>query len=153
MYHFFKITISLTILLFAGTIVIGQAVKQDNLQQQKMNFFNEKLQLTAAESAKFWPVYKDYQNRRDKIIRDRNNLLSYFEANKKNMSEQEASESIKKFLSFQREETSLIESYTVKFQEFLPVKKVMMIYIVELEFKKWLLTNLRQNKAPAVPRN
>lgn len=144
------------LLLISGTGLLAQvrsAGRSDNLQQQKTAFFNEKLQLTPVESAKFWPVYNDYQNRRDKITKDRNTLLQYFEANKVNMSETEANEIIGKYLSFQQEETRLLESYTAKFREFLPAKKVMRIFIVELEFKKWLLENLRQNKAQTLPRN
>jgi hypothetical protein len=111
------------------------------------------LQLSAAESAKFWPVYTDYQNRRDKITRDRNTLMQYFEMNKANLSESEATESIAKYVAFQQEETRLLETYTRKFQEFLPSKKVLRIYLVELEFKKWLLENLRQNKVQSTTRN
>lgn len=143
-------------LLTAGYGVQAQTSgreKQDNLQQQKVTFFNEKLQLTPAESAKFWPVYNDYQNRRDKVTRDRNTLLKYFESNRNNLTEAEASSLIEKYLAFQLEETQLLENYTRKFQEILPARKVMRIYSVELEFKKWLLENLRQNKPPIQPRN
>ncbi len=143
-------------LLVTGYSIQAQPDKterQDNLQQQKVVFFNEKLQLTPAESGKFWPVYNDYQNRRDKVARDRNTLMKYFESNMNNMTEAEASQLIGKYMTFQREETQLLETYTKKFQEFLPAKKVMEIYTVELEFKKWLLENLRQNKIPAQPRN
>ncbi len=144
------------LVLISGTGLQAQvrsAGRSDNLQQQKTAFFNEKLQLTPVESAKFWPVYNDYQNRRDKITKDRNTLLQYYEANKVNMSETEAREIIEKYIVFQQEETRLLESYTAKFREFLPAKKVMRIFIVELEFKKWLLENLRQNKAQTMPRN
>ena len=143
-------------LLIPGLTLPGQTKRaeiQNNLQQQKVTFFNENLQLTPAESARFWPIYNDYQNRRDKITRDRNNLLRYFELNKGNMTESEASEAIGKYVAFQQEETRLLETFTGKFKEFLPDKKVMRIYIVELEFKKWLLENLRQNKVQAAPRN
>jgi hypothetical protein len=145
-------------LLFGCPVLImqgqtRQAEKQENLQQQKVSFFTENLQLTSAESAKFWPVYNDYQNRREKITRDRNTVLKYFESNKANMTEDEAGELIKKFMSLQQDETELMESYTKKFQEFLPAKKVMRIYLAELEFKKWLLQNLRQNKTTLPPRN
>ena len=129
-----------------------QVEKQENLQQQKINFFTENLQLTSGEAAKFWPVYNDYQNRRDKITRDRNTLLDYFESNRNNLTETEAGELIAKYLTFQQEETRLLEVYTKKFAEFLPAQKVMQIYIVEMEFKKWLLQNLRQNKTSVSPR-
>lgn len=131
---------------------VRPAERQESLQQQKVAFFTENLQLTPAESARYWPVYNDYQNRRDKITRDRNTLLKYFESNKNNLTESEATELIVKYLAFQKEETQLLETYTQKFQEFLPANKVMRIYIVELDFKKWLLENLRQNKAQVEPR-
>ncbi len=69
------------------------------------------------------------------------------------MTEDEASELIVKYKAFQQEETRLLEAYTKKFQEVLPAKKVMQIFTLELEFKKWLLENLRQNKVQAVPKN
>ena len=47
-----------------------------------------------------------------------------------NMTEAEAGELIAKYIAFQQEETTLLESYTKKFREFLPAKKVMLIYIV-----------------------
>lgn len=131
----------------------NKSERQENLQQQKMAFFNEKLQLTQAESSKFWPYYNDYQNRRDKVTRDRNTLLQYFEANKTNMTGDEASELIIRYKAFQLEETRLLEAYTKKFLEVLPAKKVMQIFTLELEFKKWLLENLRQNKVQTVPKN
>jgi hypothetical protein len=143
-------------LLNPGLTLLGQTKRAkifDNLQQQKVIFFNETLQLTPAESARFWPIYNDYQNRRDKITRDRNNLLRYFELNKGNMTEVEVGEEIDRYIAFQQEETRLLETFTGKFKEFLPDKKVMRIFIVELEFKKWLLENLRQNKLHVVPRN
>lgn len=131
----------------------ANTARQESLQQQKTAFFNQKLQLTPTESAKFWPVYNDFQNRRDKIARDRNNLLQYYETNKANMSEKEAGEAIQKYLQYQADETRLLETYTAKFREFLPPKKVMQLFNVELEFKKWLLENLRQNKHQLPARN
>jgi hypothetical protein len=153
LYITFLLLVDMVIADFNLQAQTKMAGKPDNLQQQKIAFFNEKLQLTPVESAKFWPVYNDYQNRRDRIIHDRTTLMQYFESNKTNMAESEAGELIAKYLTFQHEETNLLESYTRKFQEFLPAKKVMKIYIVELDFKKWLLENLRQNKIQSVPRN
>jgi len=141
--------------LFPATSLHAQstrAERQDNIQQQKIAFFTENLRLTPAESSRFWPVYNDYQNRREKITNDRNSLLKYFESNRNNLSETEVNDMIAKYIAFQLDETRLLESYTKKFQEFLPANKVMQIYIVELEFKKWLLQNLRQNKTTLTPR-
>ena len=140
-------------LISDNTLVAQVRSTTSVLQQQKIRFFNQNLQLTAEESDRFWPVYNDYQNRRDKITADRNNLLEYFQANNRNMSAAEANDAINRYLSYQQQETELLETYTKRFREFLPVKKVMQIYIVELEFKKWLLENLRENRVQTAPRN
>lgn len=153
-------TIQISFLLFMASIFQGLFVsaqtrpseKQETLQQQKMKFFNENLQLTTAESARFWPIYNDYQNRRDKLTRDRNTMMQYYEVNMPNMTEAEATELINKYLAYHEEEAKLLEAYTGKFLEILPARKVMKIYLVELDFKKWLLENLRQNKAQTRPK-
>ena len=154
-----KIHLSLFLILpilFPGLLLQAQTRRaeiKENIQQQKISFFTENLQLTSAESTHFWPVYNDYQNRRDKITRDRNTLLKYYDSNKNNMTEDEAGEIIAKYIAFQQDETALLESFTKKFQEFLPAKKVIRIFVAELDFKKWLLQNLRQNKGSVSPRN
>jgi hypothetical protein len=148
MRNFYLSILPALLFIFIAVPAAGQTVREraDRLQQEKMSFFNEKLQLTKAESEKFWPVYNDYQNRRDKITRDRNNLLIYFDSNKDNLSENETHELINKYIAFQKDETMLLETYTKRFMEFLPAQKVMRIFLVELEFKKWLLDQLRENR-------
>jgi len=138
----------------SGLSAAAQGKPVENLQQQKMRFFNERLQLTPAESKNFWPVYNDYQNRRDKITAERNTLLAYFTSNSNNMTATEADDAINKFLAYQQQENDLLQSYTKRFLEFMPAKKVMRIFIVENQFKKWLLENLRDNRSiVSVPRN
>lgn len=144
---------ALFLILHQGLAVAQNRTAESLLQQQKVRFFNEHLQLSASESAKFWPIYNDYQNRRDKITADRNNLLSYFQANNANMTDAEAAEAVNRFVLYQQQETELLSSYTKRFREFLAPAKVMRIYIVENEFKKWLLENLRENRVQTLPRN
>jgi len=139
------------VILSVISVLNGLSLKAQNrpveiLQQRKVRFFNERLQLTPAESKSFWPVYNDYQNRRDKITADRNNLLSYFTSNSGNLTAAEASDAINKYLLYQQQENDLLHTYTKRFLEFMPPNKVMKIFIVENEFKKWLLENLRNNR-------
>ncbi len=146
--------LAMCIMLICGSTLLAQIrTAESRLEQEKIRYFNQHLQLTASESEKFWPVYNDYQNRRNKITADRNNLMNYFQSNYRNMTTAEASDAINKYLAYQRQETELLEAYTKRFREFLSEKKVMQIYVVELEFRKWLLENLRENRLQATPRN
>lgn len=115
------------------------------LQQQKVRFFNERLQLTPVESKAFWPVYNDFQNRRDKVTADRTLLMNYFANNNRNMTQAEVSDAINKYLQLQQQENDLLHDYTARFLEFLPPVKVMHIFIVENDFKRRLLETLRDN--------
>ena len=143
----------LFVIMHHSPVLSQNRTAESLLQQQKINFFNEHLQLSAAESAKFWPIYNDYQNRRDKITADRNNLLSYFQANSANMTAAEANQAVNRFVEYQQQETELLVTYTKRFREFLAPGKVMRIFIVENDFKKWLLENLRENRVQTTPRN
>jgi len=146
--------LSVMILLMHHSLTLAQNRTAESwAQEQKVRFFNENLQLTAAESAKFWPIYNDYQNRRDKITADRNNLVAYFQANSANMTAAEANETVNRFILYQQQETELLVTYTKRFREFLAPDKVIRIYIVENEFKKWLLENLRENRTQTTPRD
>ncbi len=134
----------IVLLLITGiSSVSGLAQQRDvmaKIQAKKRAFFNEKLQLTPRESEQFWPVYNDYSNRKSLINRQRNSLMAYYVQNEKNLNDKEMTETLEKLLAFQREETALMESYTSKFREFLPDSKVIKIYVTEMQFKRFLLT-------------
>lgn len=130
----------------SGDMLAQKQDKIDKIDAEKVAFFNRELALTQAESDKFWPVYNDFSNRKDKINRDRKVLFQYISENKDYMTDAEVQESLAKFLSFQVQESTLIETFNKKFLEILPPKKVMMIYITENQFKVYILKQIRDNK-------
>jgi len=130
----------------SGDILAQKQDKIDKIDAEKVAFFNRELALTKAESDKFWLVYNDFSNRKDKINRDRKVLFQYISENKDYMTDAEVQESLAKFLSFQVQESTLIETFNKKFLEILPAKKVMMIYITENQFKVYILKQIRDNK-------
>jgi len=117
----------------------GKVEKLKQLQKQKINYFNERLNLSNQEAKKFWPVYNDYQNRRNLIAQERRSTTTYFLKNSENMSEEEISELLEKYINYEQRETKLLEVYTNKFREFLPEKKVIKVFILEVQFRQWLL--------------
>jgi hypothetical protein len=120
--------------------------RKEKLEAEKVTFFTRELDLTKQESESFWPVYNDFSNRRDKINRDRKVLYQYISENKDYMTEPEIQDALSKFILYQTQETSLIETFNKKFLEILPPKKVMMIYVTENQFKIYILKQIRDNK-------
>ena len=136
-----------TIILFNLLILyslnsFAQLDKQEKLkklQEQKIEFFTKRLELTSQESRKFWPVYNDYQNRKNLISQERKNTVIYFMENSENIGEEETADLLDKYINYQKKETKLLEVYTNKFREFLPEKKVIKVFILEVQFRQWLL--------------
>ncbi|MCB8999260.1 MAG: hypothetical protein H6540_04220 [Bacteroidales bacterium] len=118
----------------------------DKLQAEKIAFFTEELSLTKTEAEKFWPVYNDYSNRRDKINQDRKALYQYIDKNSSFMSEQEVKDALAKFILYQKQETELLETFNRKFLEILPPAKVMKIYVTENKFKVYILRLIKDNR-------
>ncbi|MBA7564978.1 hypothetical protein ES708_06647 [subsurface metagenome] len=136
------------IIFFLGprTVSSQNYEKIQELQAQKVGFFTKKLQLTTKEAQEFWPVYNDYQARKNKIIQDRRNTIRYYIQNLNNLSDKEIEEMTGKFIRLMKEESDLLLAYHEKFKDVLPIKKVMQIYIAEEQYKTYLLRQLRNRR-------
>lgn len=132
----FSLLILFSIKTFAQ---LDKEAKLKQLQKQKINYFTERLNLSEKEAKKFWPVYNDYQNRKNLIAQERKSTTAYFIQNSENMNEDEISELLGKYINYQKRETRLLEVYTNKFREFLPEKKILQVFILEVKFRQWLL--------------
>ncbi len=132
--------------LVPRTVFSQQHERIQELEAQKIGFFTKKLQLTTKEAQRFWPVYNDYQARKNKIIQDRRNTIRYYIQNLNNLSEKEIEDMTGKFIRLTKEESDLFLAYHEKFKEVLPIKKVMQIYIAEEEYKTFLLRQLRNRR-------
>lgn len=136
------------ILFFLGprTVFSQDYKKIQELQAQKVGFFTNKLQLTTKEAQEFWPVYNDYQARKNKIIQDRRSTARYYMQNLNNLSEKEIEELTGKYIHLMKEESDLLQTYHEKFKEVLPIRKVMRIYVAEEQYKAFLLRQLRNRR-------
>ena len=120
----------------------------ERIKAQRVAFFTEKLQLTEQEASIFWPVYNDYNNRKDMINNESRNLGIFIARNADNMSESEVEESMQKYINLQNQEHALFLEYHKKYLEILPARKVMKLYIAETQFKQFLLNKLRERERP-----
>lgn len=135
--------------LFIVVMISSSLFAQDKddarqrIQEEKVAFFNENLDLSKAEAQKFWPVYNDYQNRKNRLSNEKRTLMRYYSENAGNMSDREISETLDRYIAYEKREIELLESFNEKFREILPDDKVLKIYITEVQFKDYLLKKLR----------
>ncbi|MBN2347694.1 MAG: hypothetical protein JXJ22_02585 [Bacteroidales bacterium] len=144
-----KNLIILALLIFPLHLLRSQTTKDDvqsKIQAQKVAFFTEKLQLTPAEAEKFWPLYNNYQRQKNKITNDRNEIMQHFTRNSEFLTDVEVTDLLENYINCEKKETEMLEDFNLKLREILPERKVLKVYIAEIQFKNWLLRQLRDNK-------
>ncbi len=154
------------ILLFAIVMFLPQTANSQRQQEAeriasyRIAFFTRRLDLTPTEAEKFWPVYNDYESRKNKLQQERAVLLRYINQNERNMSEAELLESADRLVTFPVEEAALTLELHEKLKAILPPVKVLRVYQTEQMFRNQLLNDLRNvrrgnepiRERPPVPR-
>jgi len=121
----------ISLLTFSCLFSYAQGVDgAEKLNEIKVGFFTEKLDLTSTEAEKFWPVYNEYSeakvNLRDKF---------------------KGSDDADAMVDQKEEEASLLKSYNEKFKEILPNEKVSLLHKAESELKKKILEEIKKRNA------
>jgi len=112
----------------------------------KIAYITERLDLSSEEAEKFWPIYNDYNDKKGEILHEIREFRRYYVENLDNIDDEEHLELLHKYIKLQQKDADLLPSYQEKFIEVLPAKKVMKLYIAEIQFKNYLLQKLRDHK-------
>ncbi len=118
----------------------------EEIQMQKIAFFTSELKLTPQEAEKFWPLYNELWEERDKARKETMSALKNLKAALEAEPEKGDSE-IKRlseiYLANYAMEAELINEYFNKFQKILPIKKAAKILYAEEKFRRMLIKQLR----------
>lgn len=144
-----KIQFLLLVSILIGSSMMVSAQPGGSMQrfkEEKIAYFNEKLELSEGEASKFWPVYEDLQNRNMKLNEDERTLLNYYMCNSKAMSENEIDETITKYTAIQFKRGELAGQYHEKFVKIIGKRKTMEMYALEREFRMHILEKFRSER-------
>ena len=142
-----QVLIAIMIMSFTGTTVFAQPEGQmRRFKEERISFFNEKLDLSEKEASEFWPVQEDLHNRKMKINDEEKTLLTYYSSNNEAMSDQEIDETIEKFLALQEKRVALSLEYHEKFVRIIGKKKTMRMYALDREFRIHVLKKFRAGR-------
>jgi len=131
--------------------ISAQNPNLERLNAYKIAFFTRKLNLSSQEAEKFWPVYNEFQEKRNEIQLERISLNRDFNQNSFDMNEKELTEAGDKLISLQVDEVNLAVEFHDRFKKILPPLKVLRLYQAENQYRMQLLNEL-QNKR-SLPKN
>jgi hypothetical protein len=150
-------TIASYYLLFVFLMTVSLAVtaqdevshkdKWEQIRAQKIAYLTNKMELTPEQAARFWPVYNEYAEKRDKLISEIFPKLSDEELERlMKLSDKEAAESMDNYFAKQTRLLQVEKEYNARFRKILPAQKVLNLYLSEMMFRKELFSDLKKSK-------
>jgi transposase len=87
------------------------------LKSEKKDLVKQYMTLSEAESAKFWPLYDEFQNQRAGIAKERLQIIKDYSSEYKNLSDDQAKGLAKRAFSNDKANLKLKEKYFKKFSK------------------------------------
>jgi len=128
------------------TGIMAQEDQYEKIKSIKVAYITEQLSLTPAEAEVFWPVYNDFENRRNKIRDERKKVIENFRNKAENMTENDISKVLDEYIGFFTTENDLMIQYNNNLKEILPPEKVMKLHLAEIQFRHHLIEKLRDQR-------
>jgi len=141
-----KIKFSFLMFLLLGFFATSAQDRQsrervkDKLNAQRVAYITNQLDLSEAESQKFWPVYNAYTAELEQL---KSSIDIQF---KRDLSDKEAEDMLTSMLDGRAKEIEIQKRYVQKLKSAIPAKKIVMLYRAEREFKEKLISGIREKR-------
>jgi regulator of protease activity HflC (stomatin/prohibitin superfamily) len=127
--------------------------KKQQIEALKVAFISQQIDLTTSEAEKFWPIYNEFNAKRDEYAKVKRQLEK--EARKNgldNITDKQAEELLNADLKFEQQVLDLKKEYVEKYSAVIGIKKTARFFHAEREFNQFLLKQLKEaNKPPKKP--
>lgn len=140
------VVVLIVIMILSSLAVSAQNPNLEKLNSYKIAFFTQKLNLTPQEAEKFWPLYNDYQDRKNKIQVERVQMTRDFVQNGANMSDKELTEMGDKYFGLEVKEAAFSQEFYNNMKVVLPPLKILKFYQAENQYKLVLLNQLQERR-------
>lgn len=126
----------------------GLGEKKEKIKAMRIAFITEKLSLSPDEATKFWPLFKEFENKQEQIRRRQGrplfDRLDLDVAN--NMSEKESAALLQQIENTEEEQYQNRKKFINNLKSVIPTIKIIKLLKVEEEFKRTLLKQYRDRK-------
>jgi len=131
------------LLLGAGLFAQPKQRASERIDAIKVAFITKRLDLSSEEAEKFWPVYNDYQDKRDAL---REEMMAAKRKVKNGdaavLTDADYDAYVNAELTYQEKDAALMKEYVARFRKVLSKRKVALLLLAEEDFKKELLKRM-----------
>lgn len=132
------------IVLMATKIQAQNKETKDKIEVARIAYITEKLGLTPEQAEKFWPLYREYTDKKMEVRGEFQQAKR--KVKKENMSDEESQELIDLAMNLKEKELNIDKDYTERLQRVITNRQVLELRKAEDDFRKILLRRLEQRK-------
>jgi hypothetical protein len=124
--------------------LLAQRIGYQEITEKRIEFIAPRLPLTAGESEKFWPLFREFYEQREMISKNTKQKDNQPD-NKPPVTDEEFLNAIRFMIDSKMDQVTLMKKYTQKYLEILPPGKVYRLLQLEDEFNRVLLNQLKES--------
>lgn len=128
--------------VFYSSAQAQPADKKEKIEALKVSFITRRLNLNTREAQAFWPVYNEYLDKLESARSMRSADLKNNRIDPETMAEKECETLLNNELASREKEIQITREYYEKFKSSLSLKKVLLLYKAEDDFKRELLKQI-----------
>jgi hypothetical protein len=133
----------ITLLLSAGVFAQdGENLKK--VEAARIALITERLELTPEQAEKFWPLYREYVDKRQELRRE------YMDARKsvdqREITEEESKKLLNKGLELKEKQLALDKLYAERFNSVITTRQVLALRKAEEDFRQMLMERLEKRR-------
>lgn len=117
--------------------------KNEAIAAMKVSFITRKLNLTTKEAQAFWPVYNQYEEELETLRKNHRKMVNESKDDFSQLSDADIEKMVDEQVNFRQKEIDVLKKYHPQFKKALPVKKVVLLYRAEEEFKRYLIKQIK----------
>jgi hypothetical protein len=141
-----KTVVLIFILILSVPRIHAQNTNQERLDAYKIAFFTKRLNLTVREAEVFWPVYNEFQAKKNQIRQERVQLNRKFNQEAATMSDEQLTAAGDKLIELEVLEAELSVAFHQQLKGVLPPIKILRLYQAENQYRQQLLIELQKRR-------
>lgn len=122
--------------------------REEKIKNLKIAYFTEELNLTSAESEKFWPVYNEMEDKIKALRKESRSEVEKLDFESDSMKDEDYKKAVLGLLDNEIQEATIKKEYFGKIAAVVGNKKAAKTFKLEKEFKEKLLRELKERPGP-----
>lgn len=132
--------------LFCGFFGNAQKNEGEKIEQLKIAFFTEELNLSSSEAKRFWPVYNEHNKKYEELRSEKWSQIKSKLDDIENLNQEESSKLLQEYMNYKRARVEYREEFVSRLKKVISPKQIMMLKKAEYDFHKKLLKQYQSDK-------